>query len=148
MTRSSGECSACPFLLDVLSELDKSPCFFVELGLHLAELIKLCVLTPPQGLGPQLAPAGLNARSRHRGIVILRHAEVVVFVVIPLIDVETLATWVVTFVAKAMVIVGAAREAVVTCGHEFSHGTGITKSGEIPTEVGVVVFLGTRWSGG
>jgi hypothetical protein len=46
MTRSSGECPACPFLLDVLSELHKPPCFFVELGLHLAELLELCVLTP------------------------------------------------------------------------------------------------------
>jgi hypothetical protein len=78
----------------------------------------------------------------------LRHAEVVVFVVIPLIDVETLATWVATLVAKAMAIVRAAGEAVVTCGHEVSHGTGITESGEIPTEVGVVVFLGTHGSRG
>jgi hypothetical protein len=36
MTRCSGECPACPFLLDVLSELHNSPLFFVELGLHLA----------------------------------------------------------------------------------------------------------------
>jgi hypothetical protein len=73
---------------------------------------------------------------------------VVVFVVIPLIDVQTLATWVVTLVAKAVVIVGAAREAVVTCGHEVSHGIGITKSREIPTKVGVIFFLGTCGSGG
>jgi hypothetical protein len=46
MTRSSGERSACPLLLEVLSELHKSPCFFVELGLHLAELLELCALTP------------------------------------------------------------------------------------------------------
>jgi hypothetical protein len=46
MTRSSGECSACPLLLDVLSKLHKSPRFFVELGLHLTELLELCVLTP------------------------------------------------------------------------------------------------------
>jgi hypothetical protein len=59
MTRFSGECSACPLLLDVLLELHKSPCFLVELGLHLADLLELCVLTPPpQGLGPQLALAG------------------------------------------------------------------------------------------
>jgi hypothetical protein len=50
MMRSSGECPACPFLLDVLSELHKLPCFFVELGLHLAELLKLCVLTPRRDL--------------------------------------------------------------------------------------------------
>jgi hypothetical protein len=68
--------------------------------------------------------------------------------VIPLIDVETLATWVATLVAEAVVIVGAAGEAVVTCGHEVSHGIGFTGPGEIPTEVGVVVFLGTRGSGG
>jgi hypothetical protein len=78
----------------------------------------------------------------------LRHAEVVVLAVVPLIDVETLAAWVATLVAEAMAIVRAAREAVVTCEHEVSHGTGITESGEIPTEVGVVVFLGTRGSGG
>jgi hypothetical protein len=73
---------------------------------------------------------------------------VVVFVVIPLIDVETLASWVVTLVIKAMVIVRVAGEAVVTCGYEVSHGTGITESKEIPTEVGVILFLGTRGSGG
>jgi hypothetical protein len=41
-----------------LPELHKLSCFLVELGLHLADLLELCVLTPPQGLGPQLAPAG------------------------------------------------------------------------------------------
>jgi hypothetical protein len=46
MTRFSGECSACPLLLDVLPELHKLSCFLVELGLHLADLLKLCVLTP------------------------------------------------------------------------------------------------------
>jgi hypothetical protein len=80
------------------------------------------------------------------GVVILWHAEAVVFVVIPLIDVETLATWVVTLVVKAVAIVRAIGEAVVTCGHEVSHGTGITESGEIPTEVRVILFLGTRGS--
>jgi hypothetical protein len=90
----------------------------------------------------------VNARRMHRGVVILRHAEVVVLAVIPLIDVETLVTWVATLVAEAVAIVRATGEAVVTCRHEVSHGTGITESGEIPTEVGVIVFLGTRWSGG
>jgi hypothetical protein len=78
----------------------------------------------------------------------LRHVEVVVLAVIPLIDVETLAAWVATLVAEAIAIIRAAGEAVVTCGHEVSHGTGITESGEIPTEVGVIVFLGTHGSGG
>jgi hypothetical protein len=73
---------------------------------------------------------------------------VVVLAMIPLIDVETLATRVATLVAEAEAIVRSAREAVVTCRHEVSHGTGIIESGEIPTEVGVVVFLGTRRSGG
>jgi hypothetical protein len=68
--------------------------------------------------------------------------------VIPLIDMETLVTQVATLVAEAVVIVRAAGEAVVTCGHEVSHGTRITEPGEIPTEVGVVVFLRTRESGG
>jgi hypothetical protein len=46
MTGSSDECSACPLLLDVLSELHKSSCFLVDLGLHLTDLLELCVLTP------------------------------------------------------------------------------------------------------
>jgi hypothetical protein len=82
------------------------------------------------------------------GVVIFWHAEVVVFAMIPLIDVETLTTWAITPVVEAVVIVGAAGEAVVTCGHEVSHGTGITESGEIPTEVRTVLFLGTRGSVG
>jgi hypothetical protein len=50
MMRSSGECPACPFLLDVLSEQHKPPCFFIELGMHLTELLKLCVQTPRRDL--------------------------------------------------------------------------------------------------
>jgi hypothetical protein len=73
---------------------------------------------------------------------------VVFSIVILLIDVEALASWVPTLVVKAVTIIRAAGEAVVTCGHEVTHGTGITESGEIPTDVGVVLFLGTRRSGG
>jgi hypothetical protein len=51
MTLSSSECSACPLLLEVLSELHKLPRFFVELGLHLAELLELCALTPRKDPG-------------------------------------------------------------------------------------------------
>jgi hypothetical protein len=43
----------------------------------------------------------------------LRHAEVVVLAMIPLIDMETLAAWVATLVAEAMAIIRAAGEAVV-----------------------------------
>jgi hypothetical protein len=78
----------------------------------------------------------------------LWHAEVVVFAMTPLIDVETLATWVATLVAEAVAIVRAVGEAIFTCRHEVSHGTRITESGEIPTEVRVVIFLGTRGSRG
>jgi hypothetical protein len=45
-TRFSGECLSCPLLLDVLPELHKAPYFLIELGLHLADLLKLYVLTP------------------------------------------------------------------------------------------------------
>jgi hypothetical protein len=83
-----------------------------------------------------------------KGAIISWHAEVVVSVVIFLIDVEALASWVVTFVVKVVVIIGAAGEAAVTCGHEVSHGTGIMESREIPTKVEVVLFLGTHGSGG
>jgi hypothetical protein len=34
-------------LPDVLPELHKLSCLLVELGLHLADLLELCVLTPP-----------------------------------------------------------------------------------------------------
>jgi hypothetical protein len=68
----------------------------------------------------------------------------VAFVATPQIDVETFATWVTTFAVKAVAIIGATRVAVVTCGHEVSHGTGITEPREIPTGVGTVLFLRTR----
>jgi hypothetical protein len=69
---------------------------------------------------------------------------VVAFIAIPQIDMETFATWATTVVVKAVDIIRAIGEAVVTCGHEVSHGTGITELGENPTGVGVVFFLGTR----
>jgi hypothetical protein len=46
MMRFFGERSAYPLLLDVLPEMHKLPCFLVELGLHLKDLLELCVLTP------------------------------------------------------------------------------------------------------
>jgi hypothetical protein len=73
---------------------------------------------------------------------------VVFSVVIFLIDVVALASWVATLVVKAVAIIRAAAEAVVTCGHEVTHGAGITESEEIPTNVEVVLFLETRGSGG
>jgi hypothetical protein len=36
----------CPLLPDVLPELHKLSRFLVELGLHLVDLLELCVLTP------------------------------------------------------------------------------------------------------
>jgi hypothetical protein len=86
MTRSSGEGSACPLLLEVLSELHKSLPFFVD------------------------------ARCRCRGVVVSWHAEVVVSVMLLLIDVEALASWVVTLVVKVVAIIRVAGEVVVTCG--------------------------------
>jgi hypothetical protein len=139
MTGSSGECSACPLLLDVLSELHKSPYFLVDLGLHLVDLLELCVLTPA-GTGTTASSHGMSTRDAGPGVV--------AFVVISLIDVETFVTWAITLVVKAMAIVRATGEAVVTCGHEVLHGARITKAREIPTEVGVVLFLGIRRSGG
>jgi hypothetical protein len=64
MTRFSGWCSACPLLPDVLPELHKLSCFLVEPGLHLADLLELCVLTPLRGLGPQLAPEGCQREAQ------------------------------------------------------------------------------------
>jgi hypothetical protein len=58
--------------------------------------------------------------------------------------VETFTTWAAVLVAEVAATVGTIGEAVVACGHEVPHGTGVTKSGEIPTKVGLVIFLGTR----
>jgi hypothetical protein len=73
---------------------------------------------------------------------------VVAFVVISQIDVETFATRAITLVVKVMAIVRTTGEAVVTCGHEVPHGTRVIESREIPTELGVVLFLRTRRSEG
>jgi hypothetical protein len=58
--------------------------------------------------------------------------------------VETFATWATILVVKAVAIIGVIGEAVVTCGHEVSHDTGVTEPGEIPSRVGLVIFLGAR----
>jgi hypothetical protein len=52
--------------------------------------------------------------------------------------VEIFATWATTLIVKAVAIIGAIGEAVV------SHGSGIIEPGEIPTRVRLVFFLGTR----
>jgi hypothetical protein len=44
--RFSGQSLVCPFLSDVPPELLKCSCSLVEPGLHLADLLELCVLTP------------------------------------------------------------------------------------------------------
>jgi hypothetical protein len=45
MTRFSDRSSAYPLLPDVLPERHKLSCVLVEPGLHLADLLELCVLT-------------------------------------------------------------------------------------------------------
>jgi hypothetical protein len=39
--------------------------------------------------------------------------------------VEAFATWATVLVAEAVAAIGAIGEAVVTCGHEVPHGTGV-----------------------
>jgi hypothetical protein len=58
--------------------------------------------------------------------------------------VETFTTWAAVLVAEAAATVGTVGKAVVACGHKVLHVTGVTKSGEILTKVGLVIFLGTR----
>jgi hypothetical protein len=58
--------------------------------------------------------------------------------------VETFTTWAAVLVAKAAATDGTIGKAVVACGHEVPHGTGVTEPREIPTKVGLVIFLGTR----
>jgi hypothetical protein len=62
--------------------------------------------------------------------------------------VETFTTRAAVLVAEAAASIRTIGEAVVACGHEVPHGTGVTKPGEIPTKVGLVIFLGTRGSVG
>jgi hypothetical protein len=62
--------------------------------------------------------------------------------------VETFTTWAAVLVAEAAATIGTIGEAVVACGHEVPHGTGVTEPVEIPTKVGLVIFLGTRGSVG
>jgi hypothetical protein len=57
---------------------------------------------------------------------------------------EAFATWATVLVAEAVAAIGAIEEAVVTCCHEVPHGTRVIEPGEIPTRVGLVIFLGTR----
>jgi hypothetical protein len=57
-------------------------------------------------------------------------------------------TWAAVLIAEAAATVGTIGKAVVTCGHEVPHGTGVTEPGEIPIKVGLVIFLGTRGSVG
>jgi hypothetical protein len=64
-----------------LSELHKLSCFLVELGLHLADLLEMCVLTPRKDWDHSLLPQDVNARSRPRGIIVIWHTKVVAFVV-------------------------------------------------------------------
>jgi hypothetical protein len=58
--------------------------------------------------------------------------------------VEAFATWATVLVAEAVATIGVIGEAVVTCGHEVSYGTGVTDPREIPTRVWLVIFLGTQ----
>jgi hypothetical protein len=58
--------------------------------------------------------------------------------------VETFTTWAAVLVAEAAATVRTVGKAVVACGYEVPHGTGVTKSGEILTKVGHVIFLGPR----
>jgi hypothetical protein len=58
--------------------------------------------------------------------------------------VETFTTWAAVLVVEGAATVRTVGKAVVACGHEVPHGTGVTKSGEVPTEVRLVIFLGPR----
>jgi hypothetical protein len=78
-----------------------------------------------------------------RGIAVLRHTKVVAFVETPQIDVETFAAWATVLAVEAVATIGVIGEAVVTCGHEVSHGTRVIEPREIPTRVGLIIFLGT-----
>ena len=58
---------------------------------------------------------------------------------------ETFVAWAAVLVAEATATVG---KAVVACGHKVPHGTRVAKPREIPTDDGIVIFLGPRGSVG
>jgi hypothetical protein len=79
-----------------------------------------------------------------REVTVLRHTKMVAFVGTQQIDVETFTTWAAVLIAEAAATVETVGKAVVACGHKVPHGTRVTKSGEIPTKVGLGIFLGPR----
>jgi hypothetical protein len=97
---------------------------------------------PPQGLGPQLAPVGCQREAQAQG------------------DRHPLAYRGGCLRRDPLDRRGNIRDLghnprrqgcghhrsnrMITCGHEVSHGIGITEPGEIPTRVGLVFFLETR----
>jgi hypothetical protein len=67
MTCFSDRSPTCPLLPDILPKLHKLSCFLVEPGLHLADLLELCVLTPRRDWdhrGPQLALEGCQREAQ------------------------------------------------------------------------------------
>jgi hypothetical protein len=56
---------------------------------------------------------------------------------------EAFTTWATVLVVEAVAAIGAIGEAVVTCSHEVPHGTGVIEPREIPTRVGLIIFLET-----
>jgi hypothetical protein len=79
MTRFSGWSLVCPFLPDVPLKRLKCSCSLVEPGLHLADLLELCVLTPRRDWDHSWLPKDVNARRRPRGIAVFRHTKMVAF---------------------------------------------------------------------
>lgn len=87
--------------------------FFIELGLNLAELFELCVLTPHGGPVHIPLPWAFDAQSWCWGVVVAGHVELILSFVLVL-DMEAFPSWVVTLVVRA-IVVRAVGEVVVAC---------------------------------
>ena len=74
------------------------------------------------------------------GVVVLRHAKLVLSFVLLMLDVEAFSSWVVSLVVK-VVVVGAVREVVIAHEQEVSHGIRIVEPRKVQARIHVIFFL-------
>jgi hypothetical protein len=72
------------------------------------------------------------------GVAILRHAKLVSFSVLLVLDVEALPSRVVTLIV-GVVVIRTVREVVITCGQEVLHGPRIVEPGEVQARIQIIL---------
>jgi hypothetical protein len=107
-----------------------------ELGLNLVEL----VLTPHMGSDHIMFPQAFDVCCWCWGVVILRHARLVLSFVLLVLGVEAFLRWVVTLIVK-VVVVEVIREVVIAHGQEVPHGIRIVEPRKVQARIHVIFFL-------